>query len=130
MVKDTKDTKAVTLRAHDEHFTAEGTHVYTDEYDSYNAINASVRPSRMAFMNGRVTTMATVSWMPAKATAWLTATTTARPTAATSTVTAMASPTASKAPPTATAMARRTSATSTATATASAMQPNAQPSLV
>ena len=33
-----KDTKAVTLREHVERFTGEGTHVYTDEYDSYNSI--------------------------------------------------------------------------------------------
>lgn len=33
-----QDTKAVTLREHVEHFTADGTHVYTDEYDSYNRI--------------------------------------------------------------------------------------------
>lgn len=33
-----KDTKAVTLRAHVERFTGEGTHIYTDEYDSYNTI--------------------------------------------------------------------------------------------
>jgi transposase len=32
------DTKAVTLREHVERFTGEGTHVYTDEYDSYNRI--------------------------------------------------------------------------------------------
>jgi transposase-like protein len=32
------DTKAVTLRAHGERFTGEGTHVYTDEYDSYKTI--------------------------------------------------------------------------------------------
>jgi transposase len=31
-----KDTKAVTLRAHVERFTGEGTQVYTDEYDSYS----------------------------------------------------------------------------------------------
>jgi transposase-like protein len=31
-----KDTKAVTLREHVERFTGEGTHIYTDEYDSYN----------------------------------------------------------------------------------------------
>ena len=36
-----KDTKAVTLRAHVEHFTADGTHVYTAEYDSYNTIARS-----------------------------------------------------------------------------------------
>lgn len=33
-----KDTQAVTLRAHVERFTAAGTHVYTDEYASYNSI--------------------------------------------------------------------------------------------
>lgn len=32
------DTKATTLRQHVEQFTGEGTHVYTDEYDSYNTI--------------------------------------------------------------------------------------------
>lgn len=32
------DTKQVTLRAHVERFTATGTHIYTDEYDSYNTI--------------------------------------------------------------------------------------------
>ncbi len=31
-----KDTKGQTLRAHVHQFTGEGTHVYTDEYDSYN----------------------------------------------------------------------------------------------
>ncbi|MEO8392010.1 MAG: transposase [Chloroflexota bacterium] len=34
-----KDTKAVTLRQHVERFTGEGTHIYTDEYDSYNSID-------------------------------------------------------------------------------------------
>ena len=34
-----KDTKAITLRTHVEHFTGEGTHIYTDEYDSYNTID-------------------------------------------------------------------------------------------
>jgi transposase-like protein len=33
-----KATKAVTLRQPVERFTGEGTHVYTDEYDSYNSI--------------------------------------------------------------------------------------------
>ena len=33
-----KDTKAVTLRQHVEQFTKPGTHIYTDEYDSYNSI--------------------------------------------------------------------------------------------
>jgi transposase-like protein len=32
------DTQQRTLREHVEQFTAEGTHVYTDEYDSYNTI--------------------------------------------------------------------------------------------
>jgi transposase-like protein len=32
------DTKAVTLRAHVERFTDAGTHIYTDEYDSYNPV--------------------------------------------------------------------------------------------
>jgi transposase-like protein len=32
------DTKQVTLKAHVEHFTREGTHLYTDEYDSYSTI--------------------------------------------------------------------------------------------
>ena len=32
------DTKSVTLRQHVEPFTSEGTHVYTDEYDSYNRV--------------------------------------------------------------------------------------------
>lgn len=32
------DTKAVTLRQHVERFTGKGTHVYTDEYESYNRI--------------------------------------------------------------------------------------------
>ena len=36
-----KDTKAVTLRAHVERFTGEGTHIYTDEYASYNTIERS-----------------------------------------------------------------------------------------
>jgi transposase-like protein len=36
-----KDTKAVTLREHVERFTGERTHVYTDEYDSYNRIERS-----------------------------------------------------------------------------------------
>jgi transposase len=31
-----KDTKGTTLRAHVHRFTRQGTHVYTDEYDSYN----------------------------------------------------------------------------------------------
>jgi transposase len=34
----TVDTKQVTLRAHVERFTGEGTHIYTDEYDSYNTV--------------------------------------------------------------------------------------------
>lgn len=34
----TPDTKQTTLREHVERFTGEGTHVYTDEYDSYNTI--------------------------------------------------------------------------------------------
>lgn len=34
----TRDTKQITLRAHVEQFTGEGTHIYTDEYDSYNTI--------------------------------------------------------------------------------------------
>ncbi len=34
----TADTKQVTLRRHVEQFTGEGTHIYTDEYDSYNTI--------------------------------------------------------------------------------------------
>ena len=33
------DTKQTTLRQHVEQFTGEGTHVYTDEYDSYNTID-------------------------------------------------------------------------------------------
>jgi len=33
-----KDTKGKTLREHVHHFTREGSHVYTDEYDSYNHI--------------------------------------------------------------------------------------------
>jgi transposase-like protein len=32
------DTKQTTLREYVEQFTAEGTHIYTDEYDSYNTI--------------------------------------------------------------------------------------------
>jgi transposase-like protein len=31
-----KDTKGKTLRAHVHQFSSEGSHVYTDEYDSYN----------------------------------------------------------------------------------------------
>ena len=31
-----RNTKGTTLRAHVHQFTGEGTHVYTDEYDSYN----------------------------------------------------------------------------------------------
>jgi transposase-like protein len=38
------DTKQTTLRAHVEQFTGEGTHVYTDEYDSYNTVD---RPRSM-----------------------------------------------------------------------------------
>lgn len=34
----TLDTKQVTLRDHVERFTGEGTHIYTDECDSYNTI--------------------------------------------------------------------------------------------
>ena len=34
----TADTKQRTLRVHVEQFTGEGTHIYTDEYDSYNTI--------------------------------------------------------------------------------------------
>jgi hypothetical protein len=34
----TADTKQVTLRDHVEQFTGQGTHIYTDEYDSYNTI--------------------------------------------------------------------------------------------
>jgi len=34
----TPDTKQVTLRDHVEQFTGLGTHIYTDEYDSYNTI--------------------------------------------------------------------------------------------
>jgi transposase-like protein len=33
------DTKQTTLRAHVEQFTSQGTHVYTDEYDSYNTLD-------------------------------------------------------------------------------------------
>lgn len=33
-----KDTKQTTLRAHVEQFTGVGTHVYTDEYESYATI--------------------------------------------------------------------------------------------
>ena len=33
------DTKQITLRAHVEQFTGEGTHVDTDEYDSYNTVD-------------------------------------------------------------------------------------------
>lgn len=33
------DTKQVTLRQHVEQFTGAGTHVYTDEYDSYNTVD-------------------------------------------------------------------------------------------
>ena len=33
------DTKQTTLRAHVEQFTREGSHLYTDEYDSYNTID-------------------------------------------------------------------------------------------
>ena len=33
------DTKQVTLRQHVEPFTGAGTHVYTDEYDSYNPVD-------------------------------------------------------------------------------------------
>jgi transposase len=32
------DTKQVTLKAHVERFTGAGTHIYTDEYDSYNSV--------------------------------------------------------------------------------------------
>jgi len=32
------DTKQPTLRHHVEQFTADGTHIYTDEYDSYNTV--------------------------------------------------------------------------------------------
>jgi hypothetical protein len=32
------DTKQVTLKAHVERFTRAGTHIYTDEYDSYNTV--------------------------------------------------------------------------------------------
>ncbi len=41
-----RNTKGRTLRAHVHQFTGEGTHVYTDEYDSYNHLerpHASVR---------------------------------------------------------------------------------------
>jgi transposase-like protein len=38
-VRVVKNTKAVTLREHVERFTGEGTHLYTDEYDSYNSID-------------------------------------------------------------------------------------------
>jgi transposase len=34
----TTDTTGRTLQAHVHHFTREGTHVFTDEYDSYNGI--------------------------------------------------------------------------------------------
>lgn len=34
-----KDTKGKTLRAHVHQFTGEGTHVYTDEYASYNHLH-------------------------------------------------------------------------------------------
>lgn len=34
-----KDTKGKTLRAHVHRFTREGTHVFTDEYDSYNQLD-------------------------------------------------------------------------------------------
>ena len=37
----TPDTKQVTLRQHVEQFTGEGTHIYTDEYNSYNTIERS-----------------------------------------------------------------------------------------
>lgn len=33
------DTKQTTLKAHVEQFTREGTHLYTDEYDSYNTVD-------------------------------------------------------------------------------------------
>jgi transposase len=33
-----QDTQQRTVREHVEQFTAEGTHIYTDEYDSYNTI--------------------------------------------------------------------------------------------
>lgn len=33
------DTQQTTLRTHVEQFTGEGTHVYTDEYDSYNTVD-------------------------------------------------------------------------------------------
>lgn len=39
-----RDTKQTTLRRHVEQFTEEGTHVYTDEYDSYNTVD---RPRSM-----------------------------------------------------------------------------------
>lgn len=39
-----EDTKQTTLRAHVEQFTSQGTHVYTDEYDSYNTVD---RPRSM-----------------------------------------------------------------------------------
>lgn len=35
------DTKQTTLRRHVEQFTGAGTHIYTDEYDSYNTIDRS-----------------------------------------------------------------------------------------
>ena len=33
------NTRQTTLRSHVEQFTREGTHVYTDEYDSYNTVS-------------------------------------------------------------------------------------------
>ncbi len=33
-----RETRGHTLRAHVHHFTRDGTHVFTDEYDSYNGI--------------------------------------------------------------------------------------------
>lgn len=36
-----KDTQQTTLRMHVEQFTREGTHIYTDEYDSYNTVDRS-----------------------------------------------------------------------------------------
>jgi len=35
------DTKQTTLRMYVEQFTGEGTHIYTDEYDSYNTVDRS-----------------------------------------------------------------------------------------
>jgi hypothetical protein len=37
-VRVTADTRQITLREHVEQVTGEGTHIYTDEYESYNTV--------------------------------------------------------------------------------------------